>query len=128
MPRIAGVTIPNEKRIEVSLTYIFGVGPSLSKKILAEAKIDPNTRANALTEEELDRIRARLEKGMTIEGDLRREIAANVKRLRDINSYIGVRHAKRLPVHGQRTKTNARTRRGKRITVGSGRKASASKT
>ena len=128
MPRIAGVTIPSEKRIEVSLTYIFGIGLTRSRKILADLSINPDTRANALTEDELDKIRATVEKSGNIEGDLRREISGNIKRLRDINSYIGTRHAKKLPAHGQRTKTNARTRRGKRVTVGSGRKPSASKT
>lgn len=128
MPRIAGVNIPSEKRIEVSLTYIYGVGPTRSKKILEDLKIDPNTRAHTLTEDQLDAIRSSLEKSGTVEGDLRREIQANIKRLRDISSYVGVRHAKRLPVHGQRTKTNARTRRGKRVTVGSGRKPTATKT
>ncbi len=128
MPRIAGVTIPSEKRIEVSLTYIYGVGPTRSRKMLADLKIDPNTRAHALTEAQLDAIRGAIEKSGTVEGDLRREIQGNIKRLRDINSYVGTRHAKRLPVHGQRTKTNARTRRGKRVTVGSGRKPTATKT
>jgi small subunit ribosomal protein S13 len=128
MPRIAGVTIPAEKRIEVSLTYIFGIGPTKSRKVLAEAKVDPNIRAGKLSESELDTIRAIIEKKQTVEGDLRREVAANIKRLKDIASYVGTRHAKRLPVHGQRTKTNARTRRGKRVTVGSGRKPSAAKT
>lgn len=128
MPRIAGVTIPNDKRIEASLTYIYGVGPTRSKEILAAAKIDPNTRAHALTEAQLDVIRGILDKTGAIEGDLRREVAANIKRLRDIGSYVGTRHAKRLPSRGQRTKTNGRTRRGKRVTVGSGRKPSASKT
>ncbi|CAN5198392.1 30S ribosomal protein S13 [soil metagenome] len=128
MPRIAGVTIPSEKRIEVSLTYIYGVGPTRSRKMLSELQIDPNTRAHALTESQLDAIRAIIEKSGTVEGDLRREVQGNIKRLRDINSYVGTRHAKRLPVHGQRTKTNARTRRGKRVTVGSGRKPTATKT
>jgi small subunit ribosomal protein S13 len=128
MPRIAGVTIPSEKRIEVSLTYIYGVGPTRSRKMLSELQIDPNIRAHALTESQLDAIRAYIEKSGTVEGDLRREVQGNIKRLRDINSYVGTRHAKRLPVHGQRTKTNARTRRGKRVTVGSGRKPTATKT
>lgn len=128
MPRIAGVNIPSEKRIEISLTYIYGVGPTRSRKILADLKIDPNTRAHTLTEDQLDAIRASLEKSGTVEGDLRREVQANIKRLRDISSYVGTRHAKRLPVHGQRTKTNGRTRRGKRVTVGSGRKPTATKT
>lgn len=128
MPRIAGVTIPAEKRIEVSLTYIYGVGPSKSRLILTKAGVDGNVRAKDLSEPELDKIRAIIEKQETVEGDLRREIGANIKRLKDINSYVGSRHAKRLPVHGQRTKTNARTRRGKRVTVGSGRKPAAAKT
>jgi small subunit ribosomal protein S13 len=128
MPRIAGVTIPSEKRIEISLTYIYGVGPVRSKNILAEAGIDPNTRANKLTEAQLDAIRDILNKGEKIEGDLRRQVTANIKRLRDINSYVGIRHSKGLPVRGQRTKTNARTRKGKKQTVGSGRKTPAQKT
>lgn len=127
MPRLSGVTIPSEKRIEVSLTYIYGIGPTKSQQILKLTGIDPNTRAGKLTEKELDSLRATLDKEM-VEGDLRREISANIRRLRDINAYTGIRHAKGLPVHGQRTKTNARTRRGKKITMGSGRKASAAKT
>ncbi len=127
MPRIAGVTIPSEKRIEASLTYVYGIGLATSQKILAELSIDPNTRAHALSEAQLDKIRGVVEK-MLVEGDLRRDISANIKRLRDISSYVGIRHAKKLPVHGQRTKTNARTRRGKRMTVGSGRKPAAQKT
>ena len=128
MPRIAGITIPSEKRIEVSLTYVYGIGPTKSREILTKAGIDGNIRANKLTEDELDKIRAVIDKGQTVEGDLRREISSNIKRLRDINSYIGIRHGKKLPVHGQRTKTNARTKRGKRVTVGSGRKSAAQKT
>jgi len=128
MPRIAGVTIPSEKRIEVSLTYVYGIGPTKSRLILKQAGIDPNIRAHKLTEDELDKIRSIIEKTEKVEGDLRREIQANIKRLRDINSYVGSRHAKRLPAHGQRTKTNARTKRGARMTVGSGRKPAASKT
>lgn len=128
MPRIAGVTIPADKRIEVSLTYIYGIGPTRSREILASTKIDPNTRAGKLSEAELDALREAIGKTERVEGDLRREVASNIKRLRDISSYVGSRHAKGLPVHGQRTKTNARTRRGRRVTVGSGRKPSASKT
>lgn len=128
MPRIAGITIPAEKRIEVSLTYIYGIGLTKSKAVLTKAGIDGNVRAKDLSEPELDKIRAIIEKQEKVEGDLRREVAANIKRLKDISSYIGNRHAKRLPVHGQRTKTNARTRRGKRVTVGSGRKPAAQKT
>jgi small subunit ribosomal protein S13 len=129
MPRIAGVTIPAEKRIEVSLTYLYGVGLTLSRKILAQTKIDPNLRAKALTDAQLDAVRAVLDAEYKIEGDLRREVQSNIKRLRDIGSFIGTRHAKGLPVHGQRTKTNNRTRRGgKRVTVGSGRRGPAQKT
>jgi small subunit ribosomal protein S13 len=128
MPRIAGVTIPADKRIEVSLTYVYGIGPTKSKQILAKAGVDVNVRAKDLAEGELDTIRAIIEKENKVEGDLRREVQANIKRLKDISSYIGTRHAKKLPAHGQRTKTNARTKRGKRFTVGSGRKPSASKT
>ncbi|MBU6389107.1 30S ribosomal protein S13 [Patescibacteria group bacterium] len=128
MPRIAGVTIPTEKRIEISLTYIYGIGLTKSRALLGKAGIDPNTRANKLTEDELDKLRALIEKQEKVEGDLRREIGANIKRLKDIGSYIGSRHSKGLPVHGQQTKTNARTRKGKKVTVGSGRKPAASKT
>jgi small subunit ribosomal protein S13 len=128
MPRISGVNIPNEKRIEASLTYVFGIGFSKSREILKKAKIDPNIRANKLTEAELEAIRAVIDKSMKVEGDLRREISSDIKRLKDISSYIGVRHTKGLPVHGQRTKTNARVRRGRKITMGSGRKAAAQKT
>jgi small subunit ribosomal protein S13 len=128
MPRIAGVTIPSDKRIEVSLTYIYGIGPAKSKRILAQLGIDPNVRAKDLAEDALDKIRAIIEKQEKVEGDLRREVQNNIKRLREINCYRGTRHAKSLPVHGQRTKTNARTKRGRKITVGSGRRAPAAKT
>lgn len=127
MPRIAGVTIPAAKRIEVALTYVYGIGPAKSKAILAAAKVDPNLRAGTLSEDVLDTIRGLIAVEKT-EGDLRREVQAHIKRLRDINSYRGSRHAKRLPARGQRTKTNARTRRGKKTNVGSGRKPAASKT
>jgi small subunit ribosomal protein S13 len=128
MARLAGVDLPRNKRIVIGLTYIFGIGPTKSRAILTSAGVDVNVRAKDLSEPELDKIRALIEKQEKVEGDLRREVAANIKRLKDISSYIGTRHAKRLPAHGQRTKTNARTRRGKRVTVGSGRKPSASKT
>ena len=128
MPRIAGVNIPSEKRIEVSLTYIYGIGLTKSRQILADLQIDPNLRAHTLTEDQLDKLRSSIEKLGNIEGDLRREISSNIKRLKDIGSYIGTRHQKKLPVHGQKTKTNARTRRGKRLNVGSGRRNPASKT
>jgi len=128
MPRIAGITIPSDKRIEVSLTYVYGIGLTRSREILSQVGIDPNVRAGKLNEDELDKIRALVDGTFKVEGDLRREISANIRRLKDIGSYIGSRHSKGLPVHGQATKTNARTRKGKKMTVGSGRKAAASKT
>lgn len=124
MIRIAGITIPENKRIDAALPYVYGIGRSLAVKILEEAKIDPSVRAKSLTPEELNRLKDIVEKKYRVEGDLKREIMMNVKRLRDINCYRGNRHMKGLPVRGQRTKTNSRTRRGnKRVTVGSGRKA-----
>ena len=128
--RISGVTLPNEKRIEIALSYLYGVGIPLSKKILKKAKINPDTRAKELTEAEVNTIKTTIdEMGILIEGDLRREIFANVKRLKENGSYRGNRHMRKLPVHGQSTKTNNRTVRGnKRHTMGSGRKASAQKT
>jgi small subunit ribosomal protein S13 len=127
--RIAGITIPKEKRVVASLPYIFGIGPSLSKKILAKAKISEDVRTKDLTEAEQDRLRAIVEKEFVTEGDLRREIGANIKRLKDIKCYRGVRHMKHLPLRGQRTKTNSRTVRGNvRKTMGSGRKPSGIKT
>ncbi|MFH1657577.1 MAG: 30S ribosomal protein S13 [bacterium] len=124
MPRIAGVNIPDNKRIEISLTYIYGIGRVSSKKILAESGIDPNIRAAKLTPEEINRLKEIIEKNNKIEGDLKKEIMMAVKRLKDINCWKGMRHVKRLPVRGQRTKTNSRTVRGNvRRTVGSGRKA-----
>ena len=127
--RVAGINIPKEKRIVISLNYIFGVGPTLSKKILAKAKVDENTRTKNLTAEEEDRIRTIIEKEYKTEGDLKREIMANIKRLKDIKSYRGIRHMKHLPVRGQRTKTNSRTVRGNtRKTMGSGRKPAGQKT
>lgn len=128
MARISGVDIPDSKRVEVALTYIYGVGPTLSKKVLEETKIDANMRAKDLTPEQANDIRNALAT-RAIEGDLRREVNDNIKRLREIGSYRGSRHSKGLPVHGQRTKTNSRTRRGnKRLTVGSGRKPASSPT
>jgi small subunit ribosomal protein S13 len=127
--RIAGITIPNEKRVEIALTYIYGIGRETATKILNSAKVDPNTRVKDLGEEEANRLRVLIEKDMKVEGDLRRDVSANIKRLRDINSYRGSRHSKRLPVRGQRTKTNNRTVRGNvRRTATSGKKASAQKT
>lgn len=130
MARIAGVTLPNEKRIEVALSYLYGVGIPLSKKVLKQAKVNPDTRAKDLTEVEVNTIKTTLDKmGIPVEGDLRRELFANIKRLKEIGSYRGTRHMKRLPVRGQSTKTNNRTVRGnKRHTMGSGRKPSQQKT
>ncbi|WAH37415.1 30S ribosomal protein S13 [Alicyclobacillus dauci] len=117
MARIAGVDLPRDKRVEVGLTYIFGIGRTTSNKILAETGIDPNRRVNELTEDEVIRLRDQIDKTVKVEGDLRREIAMNIKRLTEIGSYRGVRHRRGLPVRGQRTKTNARTRKGPRRTV-----------
>ena len=128
MARIAGVNIPNEKRVEIALTYIFGIGPATSKKILAQTKINPDTRAKNLSENELEQIRSFISKSLEVEGDLKLEISQNIKRLKEINCYRGTRHLKGLPARGQRTKTNGRTKRGKKMTVGSGRKPTAQKT
>ena len=122
MARIAGVDIPRNKRVEVALTYIYGIGPTSSKQILAKTNIDPDTRVNNLTEEEVNRIRETVDKEYIVEGDLRRTVSMNIKRLIEIKCYRGVRHTRGLPVHGQRTRTNARTRRGPRRTVGVRRK------
>jgi small subunit ribosomal protein S13 len=129
MPRIAGVNIPENKRIEISLTYIYGIGRALSKKILAEMKIDINKKASELSAKEVNDLKDYIEKQYKIEGDLRRQIMVNVKRLKDIGAWRGVRHIKGLPVRGQRTKTNNRTVRGNiRKTMGSGRKPAAMPT
>ena len=118
MPRILGVDLPKEKRIDISLRYLYGIGPTTSAQILQEAGIDAAKRAKELTEEEISRITIVIQKGYRAEGDLRREISQNIKRLMDIGSYRGYRHKKSLPVRGQRTKTNARTRKGPRKNVG----------
>ena len=129
MARFAGVTLPNNKRVEIGLTYIFGIGLALSQKILAQAKVNPDTRVKDLTEDEVNRLRTLVEKDYQIEGGLRRETLANIKRLIEIRSYRGSRHQKGLPCRGQRTKTNSRTMRGNvRRTMGSGRKDTAQKT
>lgn len=122
MARIAGVDIPRNKRVEVALTYIYGIGPTRAKQIIAKTKIDPDTRVNNLTEEEVNHIRETVDKDYTVEGDLRRMVSMNIKRLVEIKCYRGIRHTRGLPVHGQRTRTNARTRRGARRTVGVRRK------
>ena len=118
MARIAGADLPREKRVEVALTYIFGIGLSTSKKILADTGIDPNTRARDLTDEEVIKLRDAIEKNEKVEGDLRREVSQNIKRLMEIGCYRGLRHRRGLPVRGQRTHTNARTRKGPRRRVG----------
>ena len=129
MPRIAGVTIPENKRIEIALTYIYGIGRVLSKKILDELKIDFNKRASTLTAKEVNDLKDYIEKNYKIEGDLRRQVMINVKRLKDIGAWRGLRHIKGLPVRGQRTKTNSRTVRGNvRKTATSGKKPSGLKT
>ena len=118
MPRIIGVDIPKEKRIEIALTYIHGIGRTSANKILKKAGISPDTRAKSLTEEEVSRLSTVIQRDYRIEGDLRRFVASNIKRLIDIGSYSGFRHRRSLPVRGQRTRTNARTRKGPRKTVG----------
>jgi len=128
MARIAGVNIPDAKRVEVALTYIFGIGLSTSQKILKSAGVNPDTRVKDLTEAETGKLREVVDKNYRVEGDLQREVSLNIKRLKEINSYRGLRHKANLPAHGQRTKTNARTKRGKKVTMGSGRKKAASKT
>lgn len=117
MPRIVGVDIPADKRIEVAIQYIYGIGPTLAKKILGEAGVNPDTRARDLTEDELSRISATIEKGYEVEGQLRRRVMQDIARLKKIGCYRGIRHIKGLPVRGQRTRTNARTRKGKKKTV-----------
>jgi small subunit ribosomal protein S13 len=120
--RIAGVDIPRNKRVEVALTYIYGIGPTSAKGILTKTNVDPDTRVNNLTEDEVNRIRETVDKEYTVEGDLRRQVSMNIKRLIEIKCYRGIRHQRGLPVHGQRTRTNARTRRGVKKTVGVRRK------
>ena len=123
MARIAGIDLPKEKRIEIALTYIYGIGRQLSNKILKQAGVNPDTRAKDMKEDEVSRVAAIIQKEYKVEGDLRREVSQNIKRLIDIGSYRGYRHRRSLPVRGQRTKTNARTRKGPRRTVGVTRKA-----
>ncbi|HPT85836.1 MAG TPA: 30S ribosomal protein S13 [Bacillota bacterium] len=122
MARISGVDIPNQKRIEIALTYIYGIGLSTARKILAATGINPDTRAKDLTEDEIARLRDEIDKNYHVEGDLRRDVAMNIKRLVDINCYRGIRHRKGLPVRGQRTRTNARTRKGPAKTVANKKK------
>ena len=122
MARIAGIDIPREKRVEIALTYIYGIGLSTSQKVLAQANVNPDTRVRDLTDEQVNRLRDIIDRRHTVEGDLRRETAMNIKRLTEIGSYRGLRHRRNLPVRGQRTKTNARQRRGPKRTVGIRRK------
>ena len=117
MPRILGVDIPNDKRAEISLRYIYGIGPHLAKQLCEKAAVDPGKRARDLTEDELAKLTGLLDNDYTVEGQLRRQVQQNIARLRDIGCYRGMRHRKGLPVHGQRTRTNARTRKGPRKTV-----------
>lgn len=128
MARISGVTIPSEKQIWVSLTYVYGVGPKTSHDILAAAKVEPTVRTKDLTDAEIARIQDFINENYTVEGELQRIVTGNIKRLKDINAYRGLRHKANLPSRGQRTKTNARTRRGKKTTVGGTAKKVASKT
>jgi small subunit ribosomal protein S13 len=122
MARIAGVDLPREKRVEIALTYIYGIGKSTSQKLIQEAGINADTRVRDLTEEEVNKIRELIDKTQKVEGDLRREISLNIKRLIEIGSYRGIRHRRGLPVRGQRTKTNARTRKGPRRTMANKKK------
>ena len=128
MARIASVNIPDNKRVVIALTYIYGIGPSISQKILAATKINADSRVKDLAEDELNRLRAEVDAHYEVEGDLAQRLRLNINRLREINSYRGLRHKAGLPVRGQRTKTNARTKRGRRATVGSGRSKVAPKT
>ena len=128
MARIEGVDLPRNKRVEVGLTYLFGIGPTRVQKILAQTKVNPDTRIKDLSEAEVSAIREVISKNFKVEGDLRREVQMNIKRLIEIGSYRGLRHRRNLPVHGQRTKTNARTRKGTKKTVaGRGRRKGAKK-
>ncbi len=128
MARLSGVTIPDNKQVQVALTYVFGIGPKSSETILKDANIDPTVRVKNLNDAELGRIQEIISTNYTIEGELQRIVQGNIKRLRDINSYRGSRHKASLPSRGQRTRTNARTRRGKKVTVGGTAKKAASKT
>ena len=128
MARIAGVDIPENKQVQVALTYIYGVGPHYAAQIVEATKIEPTTRVKDLSEGELQRIRDEIAANFTVEGELQRIVTGNIKRLKEIKAYRGLRHAASLPGHGQRTRTNARTRRGKKVTVGGTKKKVASKT
>ncbi|BAG13589.1 30S ribosomal protein S13 [Endomicrobiia bacterium] len=127
MARVAGIDLPNNKRLDIALRYIYGIGPAISDEIIKELSLNPAKRVKDLTEEEVGRINNLITKNLKVEGDLRREVQSNIKRLIEIRSYRGLRHRRNLPVRGQRTKTNARTRRGKRKTVGAGKSTSSIK-
>lgn len=128
MARISGVTIPNEKQIQIALTYVYGIGPKFAAEIVEAAKVEPTVRVKDLTDAEIGRISEVINENYTVEGELQRVVTGNIKRLKDINAYRGLRHKANLPSKGQRTKTNARTRRGKKTTVGGTAKKVASKT
>jgi len=128
MARIANVTVPTEKQVQISLTYIYGIGPKFAQNICAATGIDPTKRVKDLSEAELKKLRDEIDSNYNVEGDLQRVVAGNVKRLKDIQSYRGVRHKNNLPSRGQRTRTNGRTRRGKRVAVGGSQPKAASKT
>lgn len=128
MARISGVTIPNEKQIHIALTYVYGIGPKISSDILTAAKVEPTVRSKNLTDAEISRIQEVIDTTLTVEGELQRVVTGNIKRLKEIKAYRGMRHAANLPSRGQRTKTNARTRRGKKVTVGGTAKKVAAKT
>jgi small subunit ribosomal protein S13 len=127
MARIAGVDIPRDKRVDIALRYIYGIGPTLARRIVAAANVSPETRVRDLTDDEVTSIREIIDRGHTVEGDLRREVRQNIQRLIEINCYRGMRHRRGLPVHGQRTRTNARTKRGARRTVAGKRRSVAKK-
>lgn len=128
MARIAGVTVPTEKQVQISLTYIYGIGPAHAKAVLENCSIDPTTRVKDLSETELTKIREEVDRNYRVEGDLQRTVTGNIKRLKDIKAYRGLRHASNLPAHGQRTRTNARTKRGKKLSVGGTKKKAPAKT
>ena len=128
MARISGVTIPNEKQIKFALTYVYGIGEKTSSDILSASKVDPTVRVKNLTDAEVSRIQDHINEHLTVEGELQRVVTGNIKRLKDIKSYRGIRHTASLPSRGQRTRTNARTRRGKKVTVGGTAKKAPSKT
>lgn len=128
MARISGVTIPNEKQIQIALTYVYGIGPKTSQGILAMTKIDPTTRVKNLTDSEISQIQEVINENHTVEGELQRVVTGNIKRLKDIKTYRGERHTRGLPSKGQRTRTNGRTRRGRRVAVGGAQPKAATKT